>query len=273
MAITRDQIISEMYYRENGKGRRLCKCKKCGNGPMSIIAGAVAAEPCDECGGTLWLELTEEQFASEIRGFLELHSNYLASQMRNLYDEDADSAEWDEALRKLVEGLEGFGVEPTARRLQINLEKHPKLLEYMLEFYTRDFLGKARKMIERTTKLAALTPRSTLDRGVNVFLREATRSYIAGFWHSSVILSKSTLEAALVRRLKELERVDPPDNSFETVVEHAHDFGVIDDADLEAANNVGKVGNGVMHGAPADEDLAERVLWNTRGILDRLYSR
>jgi HEPN domain-containing protein len=263
-----------MYYRENGRGRRLCKCEKCGNGPISIIAGAVAAEPCDECGGTLWLELTEQQFASEIRDFLELHSNYLAAQMKNLSEEDSDSEEWVNALRKLVEGLEGFGAEPTAKWLEENLKKHPKLVEYMLdEFYTRDFLGKARKMVERTTKLAPMIPRATPEPRVTVYLREATRSYVAGFWQSSVILSRSALEIALAQRLKEVDGDHPLETTFEMVVETAHDFEVIDDAHFEMAKDVSKAGNDVVHGSPANEDLAEHVLWNTRGILDRLYSR
>jgi hypothetical protein len=276
MAITRDQLFGEMYYRENGKGRRLCKCAKCGNGPMSIVAGAVADERCDECGGILWLELTPEQFASEIKvsGFLKLHSDHLSSQIGSLYEEDVESEQWNEVLKKLVEGLEGFGDEPTARWLHDNFEKHPKLIEYVLdEFYTRDFLGKARKMVERTTKLAAMIPRKTPGVGVNIYLREATRCYIAGFWESSVALSRSTLEIALKHRLKEEEGSLPLDDKFETIVENAQMSGLIDEAHRAMTKEVFEHCNDVLRGSPANEDLAERMLSNTRGVLNYIYSR
>lgn len=276
MALTRDQLFSELYYRENGRGRRLCKCAKCGNGPISIVAGVVADERCDECGGTLWLELTEEQFASEIKmsGLLKLHSEQLASQIGSLYEADIESEEWRRVLKKLVEGLEGFGDEPSALWLRSTFEKHPKLIDYLLdEFYTLDFLGKVQKMVERTTKLAAMIPRRTPGLGVNIYLREASRCYVAGFWESSVALSRSTLEIALRHRLQEEAGSRPPHDKFESILEDAHVSGVIDEAHCAMATEVYERGNDVLRGSPANEELAERMLWNARGVLDYIYSR
>jgi hypothetical protein len=232
---------------------------------MSIVGGAVAAERCDECQGTLWFELTEQQFASEIENgdLLKLHSDYLASQMGNLYEEDTKSSEWSNVLRKLVEGFEGFGDEPTARWLNSNFKKHPKLIEYLLdEFYTRDFLEKARKMVDRTTKLAAMITWRTPDPEVNIYLREATRCCIAGFWESSVALSRSTLEVALKHRPRGETGALPADDEFE-----------MDDAHQAMAEEVREHGNHVARGSPANEELAQRMLSNTRGVLAHIYSR
>jgi hypothetical protein len=261
MAITRDEIVSRLYYRMNGEGRRLCKCSQCGNGPMSIAGGAVAAEHCDECKGTLWFELTEQQFASEIENgdLLKLQSDFLASQMGDLYEADTQPEEWSNVLREVVEALEGFGDEPTARWLNSNSEKHPKLIEYLLdELYTRDFLEKARKMVDSTMKLSAMITWRTPDPEVNIYLREATRCYIAGFLESSVALSRSALEIALRHRLEGEEGFPRPDDEFE-----------INDAHEAMAEEVRKHGNHVARGSPANEGLAERMLSNTRGVTVR----
>jgi HEPN domain-containing protein len=279
MAITREEFKRQLYYRVNGDGRRLCKCRKCGRGPVSIVAGAVSSEPCDneDCGAIDWRDLTEEEFVSDttlMSDLLTLPSSYLASKIGDLYESDVESEEWIKSLKKLVEGLEGFGDEATARWLRLNIEKYPKIVEYLLdEFYSRDFLKKARKIVDRTIQLTAMIPKSTPDKGVNLYLREATRCYIGGFWESSVALSRTTLEIALRHRLEEGQGFLPTDDKFETVIEYAYLCRVIDHVHHEMAEDVRKKGNDVVHGSPTNEEIAGRVLSSTRGVLDYLYSR
>ena len=142
------------------------------------------------------------------------------------------------------------------------------------EFYTRDFLRKARKMVERTMKLTAMTPKATPDPGVNLYLREATRCCISGFWESSVALSRTTLEFALRHRLKtEWQGSLPTDDRFEKIIEAAYLSRVLDHAHFAMAEDVRKNGNNVVHGSRADENLAWRVLVATRGVLGHIYSR
>jgi hypothetical protein len=279
MAITLEELKRQLYYRANGDGRRLCKCRTCGNGPMSIAADLVLSEPCDNqnCGAIDWRDLTEEEFVSDstlMSDLLTLPSSHLASKIGDLYESDVESEEWRKSLKKLVEGLEGFGIEATARWLRLNIEKHRKIVEYLLdEFHTREFLKNARKIVDRTIQLTAMIPKSTPDKGVNLYLREATRCYISGFWESSVALSRTTLEIALRRRLKEQEGFLPTDDKFETVIEYAYLCRVIDHVHHEMAEDVRKKGNDVVHGSAANEDIAGRVLSNTRGVLGYLYSQ
>ncbi len=276
MAVTREVLFRQLYYRANGDGRRLCKCKQCGDGPMSIVAAAVLSEPCDNCGAIDWRELKEEEFVSDtglMSDLLTLHSSHLASQMGSLYEADVEPEEWRKVLKKLVEGFEGFGDEQTATWLQLNVKRHPKIMEYLLdEFYTREFLRKARKRVDRTMKLTAMVPRATPDPEVNIYLREATRCWIAGLWQSSVALSRTTLEIALRHRLREGQEFLPMDDKFETVIKYAYRCRVIDHAHHEMAEDVRKRGNEVVHGSPASEDLAGRVLTHTRGVLAHIYS-
>lgn len=276
MANAHEDFFRKLYIRTEGGARRPYKCTLCGD-ELSIVDGCVADEPCDNCGVVAWRELTEEEYLSNHLSIedLKLRSNELASELANReYSMDAaEPMEWAKILGKFVQSLEGFGDEQTAAWLRLNGEKRPKIIEYLLDdFYTRDFLNKARKMVDRTMKLTAMVPRATPDPGVNIYLREATRSYIAGLWKSTVALSRTTLEVALRHRLKEGQGFVPTDDKFETVIEFAHMCRVIDHAHFAMAEEVRKNGNDVVHGSPADEPLAWRVLWSTRGVLDHLYS-
>jgi len=247
---------------------------------MLISAAFVSSEPCWECETVAWRDLTEEEFVSEtnLSDLLRMPSDhladYLASELGSLYEADVESSEWAELLRKLVEQLEGFGDEQTATWLRLNLEKRKKIMKSLLdEFYTRDFLKKARKMVERTMELTAMTPKATPDAGVNFYLREATRCWIAGFWASSVVLSRTTLERALKHRLKDRPELSPADHKLKTLIDCAHRHSLIDNAHFKTAHQVRLKGNEVVHGSEAGEKLACEILERTRDVLGYLYSR
>ena len=285
MAITREELWRKLYYRVNGDGRKLYKCRKCGDGPMSICVDCVSSEPClnEDCGAVDWRELTEDEFLSDStlkRDLQLLPSDYLSSKIGDLYASEADWKEWEEwrkLFRKLLEGLDGFGDEATAEWLNMNTKENPIIIESILdEFYTRDFLKEARKMVDRTMKLTAMVPKATPDNGVNIYLREATRSYVAGHWASSVALSRSTLEFALRQRLKEKAGSLPrqKDDTFENLLIWATQFRLIEDAHVKLAEQVRQNGNEVIHkGSQSSEDRARHILVCTRGVLDHLYSK
>lgn len=270
-----EKVFRNLYYRLNGEGRRLCKCTTCGAGPMSIVAGAVSSEPCHTCEAVAWRELTEEEFASEssLSGFLTLHSAYLNSELESLGQADADSIEWTKFLEVLVGCLEGFGDQQMSKWLTLNRGTNREIIEYLLdERYTRDFLRNARKLVERTMRLEAMAPKATPEPGVNLYLREATRCCIAGYWESSVALSRTTLEFGLRQRL-ERQQFLPTDDRFEKLIEAAYLCRVLDHRHMEMAEDVRKHGNDVVHGSPANEDLAWHVLSRARGVLNHIYSQ
>ena len=79
MAIKREELFRKLYYGLNGEGRRLCICKECGSGPISVRADVVSSEPCDECEAVAWRDLTEEEFVfkTELLDYLASHSDHL----------------------------------------------------------------------------------------------------------------------------------------------------------------------------------------------------
>jgi hypothetical protein len=78
MPIRREELFRKLYYGLNGEGRRLCICKNCGSGPISVRADVVSSEPCDECEAVAWRDLTEEEFVfkTELLDYLASHSDH-----------------------------------------------------------------------------------------------------------------------------------------------------------------------------------------------------
>jgi hypothetical protein len=276
--MAREEFFRKLYHRLHGQGRRLCVCTKCG-AKLNIAAGLVSSEPCWECEAVAWREFTEEEFASATRRseLPTLHSEYLASELKSLDDEDVEPDEWTRVYRELVECIEGFGDEQMAAWLRLNLEKHPKILEYVLdEFYTRDFLKKVRKIVERTMLLKAMGAKAKPEGGVNLYLREAARCYVFGFWDSSVALSRAAVERALKDRLKEKLGNNMPigdDGLMKRLLDYAYKMRLIDGAHLTMGEKVRIAGNKVLHGAHARENDAGESLATARGVLSQLYSR
>jgi hypothetical protein len=276
--MAREDFFRKLYHRLHGQGRRLCVCTKCG-AKLNIAADFVSSEPCWECEAVAWREYTEEEFASAARKseLLTLHSDYLASELKSLDDGDVEPDEWTRVYRELVECIEGFGDEQMATWLRSNLQKHPKILEYVLdEFYTRDFLKNARKLVARTMLLTPMKPKAKPEGGVNLYLREATRCYVFGLWDSSVALSRAAVERALKDRLKEQLGNNMPigdDGLMKRLLDYAYKMRLIDGAHLTMGEKVRVAGNKVLHGAHAHENDAGESLASARGVLSQLYSR
>jgi hypothetical protein len=242
---------------------------------MSIIEDAVSSEPCWECEAVAWRELTEEEFDRESNIVSFSLSDYLAGELKELDEATQDEPRaWAKLQEELLECLEGFGPEQSARWLTLNVKRRREILANMFdELYTRDFLSKAKKVVERTMLLTAMTPKATPDRGVNLYLREATRCFIFGFWDSSVALSRATLELALKHGLR-IRGLTPTDDELWVLLEAARKTHLIDGAHYQKGNQVRLDGKQVLHkGSRANHDLALKTLKSTREVLNCLYSR
>ncbi len=188
MAIPRDDFYQRLYKLLSTK--RICgRC-------FSHKAIKNLSERCDKCGEAAWQELTFDAFTDEMdvifsnEGGLRL-SEYLANRI-------GKSEEWGDARMKIIECLEGFSDEQTARWLADSVQTdHESVATIFDDFYTRDFLKKVENIVDRTMKLSAMAPKATPDSGVNLFLREASRCLIHGFWNSSVAPSRAALELGL----------------------------------------------------------------------------
>jgi hypothetical protein len=230
------------------------------------------SEQCDNCGKAAWRELSFDEFAGDMDVIFDNEYDRLSEY---LADNAGKAEAWSDARTKIIEYLEGFSDEQTAQWLADSIRTDPKSVATIFDdFYMRDFLKRVGSFVDRTMRLSAMAPKATPDSGVNLFLREASRCFIHGFWNSSVALSRACLELGLKQRLKSrLGGLIPTEDDLQLLLEYAHQWRVIDDARFEMGDQVRKTGNRVLHGSHADEDLAWDTLWAVRGVLNVIYAR
>jgi len=137
-------------------------------------------------------------------------------------------------------------------------------------FYVRDMLDRIPRMVARTFKLSQIMPSKNVSKSTDLYLKEATRSYIFGFWDASVALSRAALEDAL--RIATRERSIAVSQDLRHLVKHAGVHGLLDRPTTDFANDVRSAANRVLHGRPAKEEEAWDVLCKARGVLEHLYS-
>ena len=137
------------------------------------------------------------------------------------------------------------------------------------EFYCKAFLEKIPKMAERTRTLPTLRTKTPVDRATNLYLREATRSYILGIWDAAVALSRATVEEALEVRLK--QTIPGLKGGLDELLKLAERFGVLDREQLSAAGRVQRRGNMVLHTKPATEEDARSAIVDVRSVVTYLY--
>jgi predicted RNA-binding Zn-ribbon protein involved in translation (DUF1610 family) len=249
------------------------RCTECG-ASVSIDPTALSEEPCYDCGAVgIWREGTDDEYAEYILGVIDWQeplSTRITSELKIcLEDEDVQA--------EIVECLEAFGDGRLARWIRSKVKdplKRAWIARILNDFYTRDFLKRAGKIVERTMLLNAMESKANPDRGVTLYLREATRCYVFGFWDSSVALSRAAVERALKDRLKEqLGKNMPNDDEMKRLLDYAYKMRLIDGAHLTMANAVRVAGNNVLHGSHAHENDAGESLAAARGVLNHLYSR
>lgn len=140
------------------------------------------------------------------------------------------------------------------------------------EAYTRDMLERIPKMVRRTLRLSTM-PRSDRppSKETNLYLREATRSYVFGFWQASIALSRAAVEAALKEKV-DRSFLSGCDNLKE-IIRAAERTRVLDNAAAELAYHVSNRGNESLHGNPHSEDVAWATLTGARGVLGYIYDK
>jgi hypothetical protein len=182
---------------------------------------------------------------------------------------------WSAARASILESLEGFSDPQTAQWIAENSrsDRDRESVAFIFDdLYTRNFLRKTENIVDRTMKLSAIAPKAIPDRGVELYLREASRCLIHGFWNSSVALSRAALELGLKHRLKGmLGGFIPSEDDLKLLLEFAQQYRVIDGAEFEMGDQVRRAGNKVLHGSQADEPLAWETLSAVRGALRGIY--
>lgn len=195
-------------------------------------------------------------------------------------DEEFDAEEHQEEekivrsiMRYLLRSREGFSDAEIAKwnALFEKLEDKDTLDMWLDEYYVHDMLERIPKMVRRTKRFSTIVPNRTPSKEINLYLREATRCYIFGFWHASVSLCRATVEQALRERVN-----GKPSDRFYEMLKVAQVKGLVDSADAHMAEKAYATGRDVLHGKRLSEgraaDLAFDALSGARGVLIRLFS-
>lgn len=169
----------------------------------------------------------------------------------------------------LVGHLEGFSDAAATRIESLFREVDAPLDERIEHYYARDMLTRVPKIVNRTLKLSHVIPNKTLCGPTVVYLKEATRAYLFGFWNASVALSRAAVEQGL--RQVANEQFNQDLDTLQELTDAGFRLGLLDRPHADSASTVVRVGNQVLHRHPADEAQAWDVLCAARGVLLHLF--
>jgi hypothetical protein len=174
-------------------------------------------------------------------------------------DEKADAAAWiaSEMTTYLLESIEGFKVRTKIPALEALFAERNKVLTQFLEghfdeCYTRQLLERIPKMVSRTMGLSLMLPRKMPSSATNMYLKEATRSYILGLWQGSIALSRAAVEHGLREETSKLNLKNP---AFYELITAATRLRLLDDEHAKMASQVERMGNQVLHGTPSNKKI------------------
>jgi hypothetical protein len=210
-------------------------------------------------------------------------SEYLSVQLRDL-DESTDVGTIDEPSQEEAQLFEVFhrievdSVESLlpveAARIIQQLHLRRDILEYALDDrYSRKLLEQIPSIVKRALKLHPVFVPGMLTGPTEIYLREATRSYLFGLFQSSAALSRCAFGHCLRESLHASPLVNADElSSLIRAAERIKQRVLVGDA-LQLAHEVRKIANEVLHGKPCTEQESFGLLTRTRTVLDSVYRR
>jgi hypothetical protein len=203
-------------------------------------------------------------------------SEHLATALRELDDhalaeEPQEHQEYLEQLRKTARELEEFKMPPHPGGSIL-----PELEDWYWkrtgdEFYARETVLHLPDMVKRFSRLRPVLVGKLPDRQLAIYLGEATRCFVYGFFQGSIALSRATLEAGLNRHF-ELKLGSLPLLELKEKIEKAAQFKLITGGAADLAQGVRRLANQVLHSRPASENTAFDALVRVRGVLMEMYA-
>lgn len=104
------------------------------------------------------------------------------------------------------------------------------------DYFTADMLKRIPKMVSRAMKLKSLVPRTLPSPATNLYLMEATRSYIFGFWYGSVAFSRVAIEQGIFEVTE--DRTGFHGKKLSDLIKAAVQWNVLDTPRIELATKV-----------------------------------
>jgi len=182
-----------------------------------------------------------------------------------------ERAGFEKLIRLAARSLEGFS-ESWARKLFDVLREDADTWRWAVDdFYSREAVDNIGGIVRRFLRLSPVLVGIIPSKDVSLYLREATRCYIYGFFEATTALSRAAVEAGLNEYLKRRLGSVPSQKLMEKV-KSANAWKLLTSASAGMAEEVAKAAGMVLHQRPAkSEGLAFDTLVRARGLLLELY--
>ncbi len=132
------------------------------------------------------------------------------------------------------------------------------------------------KLVRRTMKLSSLVIKDSPSPGVNMYISEAGRNYVFGFWTSCIALCRVALETSLREFIRSQRIATLPSRELQELIKTASVLKLLDGPTEHMARIVQKSGNSIIHPTsttnPPKEKDAFETLGALRGVLLHLYN-
>ena len=185
-----------------------------------------------------------------------------------------DSADTSAVVERLVNIatslLEGFA--PTDSREVMDFwNRNPEHWKWAVdEHYSRETVNAIPAIVERFLSLKPVLAGRVPGAEAGVYLREATRCYLYGFFQGSTALCRAALEAG-INELLQRRFGGPSSVDLVEKLRQLERFHLLDAATTNDAHAVRKAGGSVLHKSPTPVKVAFDTLVKTRAVLVRLY--
>lgn len=210
----------------------------------------------------------------------ETDQGLLSACLRAYIEESTDSsgqtAEESLLIERLVKtatsSLEGFAPTETHELMEF-WRRNPTHWQWAVdEHYSREGVEAVPQIVERFLNLTPILAGRIPNPEVSLYLREATRCYLYGFFQGSTALCRAALEAG-INELLERRLGSAPVLDLVEKLQQLERFRMLDAPTSSDAHAVRKAGGSVLHKSPAPAKVAVDILLKTRTVLMRLYRR
>jgi hypothetical protein len=177
--------------------------------------------------------------------------------------------DWRKEIGEAVKSLEGFG-ENQANTLVRHWEEEHLWNQIADDYYSREAVSAIPQIVERFRRLVPVLVGKIPSKEVSVYLREASRCYIYGFFQASIALSRAALEAGLNEYFRR-KLGSVPHIELANKIDQAGRWRLIGGEYTSMAHEVRRIASRVLHQQPVKENPAFDTLVKTRGVLKELF--
>jgi len=141
--------------------------------------------------------------------------------------------------------------------------------EWLLDdYFCRKLLAEIPDMVQRLLRFDEIVVGQAPSETVQVYHRQAVRSYVFGLHQAAVALARAALEQALREQLPKVFSGLP---TLDSLLDAAAKCRLVTVETLQTASDVQHAGNRVLHRRPCDSQESFDVLVKTRAVLEVLY--